>query len=153
MYSKRIEVTPFSPHEPIEIFRVEYVKGDIFRAQWKNLDNCKVTFYSSSEEPAYRCGDTVSKSELDIQILEKKMQILSVSITSQNETGDFKGTFTYPNENVLYILPVVSKFGTSTIGKLGLALKDDNASSKWHDIAGKLSFIRSEEHTSELQSR
>ena len=130
-----IKVTPVSPPEPIEEFNVENVKEDQFALTWKNPNHDTVTFYSSSEEPSYDFGEAVSKSELE--------QVMSVlSIRNNPQTGDiFSGTFTYSDEKILYIIPVIFKSGTGIIGKIGRARKGGNITIKdIREVNGKITI-------------
>ena len=128
-------VTPVSPPEPIEEFRVVHVKDDQFSLFWKNPNNEQVTFYSSSEEPEYSFGDTVPKSDL-----EQVMTVLSVR--NNPSTGDtFSATITHPDNSILYILPVVFKSGTGVIGQIGRARKGGNIIIKdVREVNGKITI-------------
>ena len=104
-------VTPLSIPRPIEEFDAEYVKEDTFTAHWKNPHDEEISFYFSTVNNGYKCGDTMPKSEL-------KFHKNLMEMTGITREGDvFSGTFTYPHICTLYILPVVFKSELAVLGK------------------------------------
>lgn len=112
-----INITPIITPEPIDEFTVEYENDDRFTLYWKNPDDYPVTFYWSTVNQNWNCGDTLPLREL-------KMHKNAFNMEKITKNGDiFSGTFTYGDYDTVYIRPVVFESELAVLGKLGCAKK------------------------------
>lgn len=112
-------VTPLSIPKPIEEFDAEFDGGNTFTAHWKNPHNEEVSFYFSTVNNGFKCGDTMPKAELKFH----KNLMEMTEITRDGDT--FSGKFTYPHVCTLYILPVVFKSELAVLGKTAAVTKPE----------------------------
>lgn len=97
---------PTQPPMPIEKLTMKPLENNKFSIKWENPEEQEPQFYYSEEQPRFSYGELVS-----IDLLEKEMNSLVVQ-----KTGKTAGTFTHAGDQVIYVLAVVEKSGSTVIG-------------------------------------
>lgn len=108
-----ISGTPTRPPLPIEKLIVKPIQNNDFQIEWENPENVDIQFYYSEIKPVFFSGDV-----LPLSTLESKMKPLLVQKTSA-----LSGTFSYANEDLIYIVAAVVKSGSAVVGTVARASK------------------------------
>lgn len=99
---------PICPPDPVETLIVRPGEDGKFFAEWETPEKGNIRFFYSEKKPEFKMGDAIP-----IEQLERSMKPLQMDIK-----GDGKGTFTYLEDDTIYVTAVVVYSGTAIAGNI-----------------------------------
>lgn len=129
-----ISGTPTCPPKAIEQLIVKPVSQREFEIIWENPENEEIQFFCSTKKPEYISGDMIS-----LETLEREMKPLFV-----RKSGACRGTFTYEQEELLYIVAAAVKKGLAVTGAIARANRGGDVKIKNINLVNGRILIRAD---------